>query len=97
MRYHRDALGGVMESLFTQLIVWGRDNGYRWFSLGMAPLSGFEHSPVAPLWNRAGAFLYEHGEAVYNFQGLRLFKQKFNRSGSRTISHTRAALAWRAR
>jgi len=78
MRYHHDALGGVMESLFTELVVWGRDNGYRWFSLGMAPLSGFEHSPVAPLWNRAGAFLYEHGEAVYNFQGLRLFKQKFN-------------------
>jgi phosphatidylglycerol lysyltransferase len=78
MRYDHDAPGGVMESLFTQLIVWGRDNGYRWFSLGMAPLSGFEHSPVAPLWNRAGTFLYEHGEAVYNFQGLRLFKQKFN-------------------
>jgi len=78
MRYDHHALGGVMESLFTQLIVWGRANGYRWFSLGMAPLSGFENSPVAPLWNRAGAFLYEHGEAVYNFQGLRLFKQKFN-------------------
>ena len=78
MRYDHDAPGGVMESLFTQLIVWGRDNGYRWFSLGMAPLSGFEHSPVAPLWNRAGTFLYEHGEAVYNFQGLRFFKQKFN-------------------
>jgi len=78
MRYDHHALTGVMESLFTQLIVWGRDHGYRWFSLGMAPLSGFEHSPVAPLWNRAGTFLYEHGEAVYNFQGLRLFKQKFN-------------------
>src|SRR4030095_5964259 len=78
MRYDHHALSGVMESLFTQLIVWGRANGYRWFSLGMAPLSGFEHSPVAPLWNRAGTFLYEHGEAVYNFQGLRLFKQKFN-------------------
>jgi phosphatidylglycerol lysyltransferase len=44
----------------------------------MAPLSGFEQSPVAPVWNRIGAFLYEHGEAVYNFQGLRAYKQKFN-------------------
>ena len=25
-----------------------------------------------------GAFLYEHGEAVYSFQGLRAFKEKFN-------------------
>ena len=35
-------------------------------------------SPVAPLWNRLGAFLYEHGEAVYNFQGLRAYKEKFD-------------------
>ena len=29
-------------------------------------------------WNRLGAFLYEHGEAVYSFQGLRAFKEKFD-------------------
>ena len=44
----------------------------------MAPLSGFEHSPVASLWNRLGAFLYEHGESVYHFQGLRAYKEKFD-------------------
>ena len=44
----------------------------------MAPLSGFETSPVASLWNRFGAFLYEHGESVYDFQGLRAFKEKFD-------------------
>ncbi len=44
----------------------------------MAPLSGFEQSPVASLWNRMGAFIYEHGESLYNFQGLRAYKDKFN-------------------
>jgi phosphatidylglycerol lysyltransferase len=78
MRYDDQAPKGVMESLFTHLMVWGQAEGYRWFSLGMAPMSGFEPSPVAPLSNRAGAFLYDHGEGVYHFQGLRLFKQKFN-------------------
>jgi phosphatidylglycerol lysyltransferase len=78
MRYHRDAPKGIMESLFVQLMKWGREQGYRWFALGMAPLSGFESSPVASLWTRLGAFLYEHGEAVYNFQGLRAYKDKFN-------------------
>ena len=67
-----------MESLLVHLMVWGKAQGYRWFVLGMAPLSGFEHSPVAPLWNRLGAFLYEHGEALYNFQGLRAYKEKFD-------------------
>jgi phosphatidylglycerol lysyltransferase len=78
MRYHRTAPKGVMESLLVHLMQWGRQQGYHWFVLGMAPLSGFEQSPVASVWNRIGAFLYEHGEAVYNFQGLRAYKEKFN-------------------
>jgi phosphatidylglycerol lysyltransferase len=78
MRYHHDAPKGVMESLLVHLMKWGRDQGYRRFALGMAPLSGFEQSPVAPFWNRFGAFLYEHGESVYNFQGLRAYKDKFD-------------------
>jgi phosphatidylglycerol lysyltransferase len=78
MRYHRDAPGEVMESLFVRLFLWGKAEGYHWFALGMAPLSGFERSPVAPMWNRLGSFLYRHGEALYRFQGLRAYKEKFN-------------------
>jgi phosphatidylglycerol lysyltransferase len=78
MRYHQEAPKNVMEALFAHLLKWGKDQGYSWFALGMAPMSGFEKSPVAPLWARLGTLLYEHGEALYNFQGLRAFKQKFN-------------------
>jgi phosphatidylglycerol lysyltransferase len=78
MRHDRDAPSGVMEYLFTELILWGQAQGFRWFSLGMAPLSGFEHHRLAPLWNRVGALLYRHGENLYNFRGLRAFKEKFD-------------------
>ena len=78
MRYHRDAAKGVMEALFVHLMIWGRDRGYGMFGLGMAPLSGFQDSPVASLWNRLGSFVYEHADAVYNFQRLRLYKDKFD-------------------
>jgi phosphatidylglycerol lysyltransferase len=78
MRYHRDAPKNVMEALFVYLLKWGKDEGYRRFALGMAPLSGFESAPTATLWNRLGAFLYEHGESIYNFQGLRSYKEKFD-------------------
>ena len=78
MRYHHRAPKGVMEALLVYIMEWGRSEGYRWFALGMAPMSGLEQSPVAPLWNRLGVFLYEHGEALYNFQGLRAYKQKFD-------------------
>jgi phosphatidylglycerol lysyltransferase len=78
MRHHRDAPKGVMEALFVHLLCWGKEQGYAWFGLGMAPFSGFETSPVAALWTRLGGFLYQHGERLYNFQGLRAYKEKFN-------------------
>jgi phosphatidylglycerol lysyltransferase len=78
MRYRETAPRGVMEALFVHLMLWGQQQGYRWFNLGMAPLSGVEASPLAPLWNRIANFLFEHGEGFYNFQGLRMYKEKFN-------------------
>jgi phosphatidylglycerol lysyltransferase len=78
MRYRETAPPGVMEALLVHLMLWGQQQGYRWFNLGMAPLSGLEESPLAPLWNRIASFLFEHGEAFYNFQGLRSYKEKFN-------------------
>jgi phosphatidylglycerol lysyltransferase len=67
-----------MDYLFTRLILWGKQEGYRWFNLSMAPLSGLEDRPSAPLWNRVGVFIFRHGEHFYNFQGLRQYKEKFD-------------------
>jgi len=78
MRHRRDAPKGVMDAVFVHLLHWGKEHGYQRFVLGMAPLSGFETSPVAPLWARLGGFLYAHGEGLYNFQGLRAYKEKFD-------------------
>ena len=78
MRYHRDAPRSVMEALLVHVLAWGQREGYRWFALGMAPMSGIESSPIAPLWARAGRFLYTHGEGLYRFQGLRAYKEKFH-------------------
>jgi phosphatidylglycerol lysyltransferase len=80
MRYRRDAPKSAMEALLVHVMKWGREHGFRRFGLGMAPLSGFETSAASSLWNRLGAFLYEHGESVYSFQGLRAYKEKFNPS-----------------
>ncbi len=78
MRHGADAPPGTMDYLFAELMLWGRAEGYRWFSLGMAPLSGLEPHRFAPVWNRAGALLFRFGEHFYNFQGLRAFKDKFD-------------------
>lgn len=78
IRYNRSAPSETMEALLLHAMLWGQSQGYHWFSLGVAPLSGFERSSAAPLWSRIGSFLYAHGEALYRFRGLRAFKEKFH-------------------
>ena len=80
MRYRPDAPRNVMEALLLNLMLWGGEEGFGRFNLGMAPLSGLESSPVAPVWTRIGNFLFQRGEALYNFQGLRTYKEKFHPS-----------------
>ena len=50
MRYVPSIGGGVMEYLLVSLMLWGREQGYAWFNLGMAPLAGLERHP----WHRSG-------------------------------------------
>ncbi len=78
MRHTADAPRGTMEFLFVQMMLWGREQGYEWFSLGMAPLSGVDPHRLGPAWNRVSHLIYQHGEHFYNFQGLRTYKAKFH-------------------
>jgi phosphatidylglycerol lysyltransferase len=78
MRQVPGAPHGIMEFLFAELLLWGKEQGYQRFNLGMAPLAGLEDRALAPLWNRIGAEIFRHGEHFYNFRGLRQFKEHFN-------------------
>jgi len=78
MRYDAGELSGVMEYLFIELMLWGKTQGYQWFSLGMAPLSGIESRRLSPLWNRITQLLFKHGDRLYSFEGLRQYKDKFD-------------------
>ncbi|HEX7192593.1 MAG TPA: bifunctional lysylphosphatidylglycerol flippase/synthetase MprF, partial [Thermoanaerobaculia bacterium] len=78
MRQSPDSPSGVMDYMFVNMMMWGAEQGYRFFNLGMAPLSGIENRSMAPLWSRAGALAYRFGENFYNFQGLRQYKEKFD-------------------
>jgi phosphatidylglycerol lysyltransferase len=78
MRYDPAGPGVSMDALFAEMLMWGKEQGFTWFSLGAAPLSGLESRPLAPAWHRIGSFLFEHGEQFYKFEGLRSFKQKFD-------------------
>jgi phosphatidylglycerol lysyltransferase len=78
MRFLPEAPPGVMDFLFINLMLWGKERGFARFNLGMAPLAGLRAGQLAPLWNRLAAVLYRHGENFYNFQGLQQYKDKFH-------------------
>jgi phosphatidylglycerol lysyltransferase len=78
MRFGSAAPSGTMDFLFVSLMLWGREQGYERFNLGMVPFSGFERRALAPAWSKLGGLLYRFGEGFYNFQGLRSYKEKFD-------------------
>lgn len=77
MRHTDEAARGTMTFLFVELMQWGKQEGYRWFNLGMAPLSGLENHPLAPFWHKLGIMVQRYGGTFYNFEGLRTYKEKF--------------------
>ena len=78
MRYANSAPKNIMDYLFVELIAWGRSQGYQAFEFGMAPLAGLEDRPLAPIMSRVGNLLFERGEEIYNFQGVRKYKEKYD-------------------
>jgi len=78
MRYVQGCMTGVMDYLFTEVMIWGSAQGYKHFSLGMAPMSGLEDKTYTSPMSRLGRLVYKYGGKIYGFQGLRAFKKKFN-------------------
>lgn len=77
MRHAPDAPHGVMDYLFVRTIQWARDQGWAVLDLGLAPLAGLDDRRLAPVFARVGALVFDEGEAVYGFSGLRAYKAKF--------------------
>ena len=78
MRYIEAGPRRIMDYLFVELIEWGREQGYAAFDFGMAPLSGLDDRPLAPMLSRVGRLIFDRGEEIYNFQGVRGYKDKYD-------------------
>lgn len=69
MRHVPDAPNGTMDYLFTEILLWGRENGFRWFNFGVAPLSGLATADDVTLWDHVGTLLYRHRRALLQLPG----------------------------
>jgi phosphatidylglycerol lysyltransferase len=78
MRYTADAPPGIMRFVLIEMMLWARTEGFTWFNLGMASLSGLTVHRGAPIWNQLAVAIRGYGERFYNFQGIREFKEWFH-------------------
>lgn len=77
MRYTADAPPGIMRYALIEMMLWAKRDGFRWFNLGMASLSGLTVHARSPVWNQLAVAVRGAGERFYNFAGIREFKQWF--------------------
>ncbi|KZZ85730.1 bifunctional lysylphosphatidylglycerol flippase/synthetase MprF [Bacillus sp. SJS] len=77
MRHSREVPSGTMDMIFVSIMLHMKEQGYKWFNLGMAPLSNVGQNKYAFWSEKAAARIYKHGQYFYQFEGIRKYKEKF--------------------
>ena len=69
MRHLPSCPEGIMDYLFIELMLWGREQGYQWFNLGMAPLVGPGESRPGPLLDQGRRLALSPRRALLQLPG----------------------------
>lgn len=78
MRYDTDMnVNSMMDYLFLNLFIYAKDEGFKYFNLGMAPLSNVGIYKSAYLSERIASFIFKYADSLYPFKGLRNYKSKY--------------------
>jgi phosphatidylglycerol lysyltransferase len=77
MRRRNDAPHGIMDYLFVKLFLDRKAEGFERFSLGMAPMAGFQETEQPSREERAVHYFFQHLNFLFSFTGLRHYKAKF--------------------
>lgn len=77
MRRSLQAPNGVMDFLFAKLFAYDRERGYERFSLGMAPMAGFDEKEKVSVEERAVYYFFQHLNFIFSYSGLKQYKAKY--------------------
>lgn len=77
MRQRSDAPNGVIDFMFVRLFTDSKEAGCTRFSLGLAPMSGFQPDEVAGVEEKIVHYFFSRMNFWFNYQGLRRYKAKF--------------------
>lgn len=77
MRRRPDAPNGIMDYLFVKAFLRSKEKGAEGFTLGMAPMSGFQEKETATPQERAVHTFMQQLNFLFSYKGLRAYKAKF--------------------
>ncbi len=77
IRFRAELPSEIIDYAFLAVMEWAKEQGYQRFNMGMAPLANVGLSKFAFLSEKIAAQIFLHGHFIYQFQGLRKFKQKY--------------------
>lgn len=78
MRFRKEVPNNTMTFLILNLILKFKEDDYKIFNLGMAPLSNVGIVQGAHIQERVAHLIFKYGKHFYSFDGLRKYKDKFN-------------------
>jgi phosphatidylglycerol lysyltransferase len=78
LRFLPEAPRDILDFLFIHTMLWGREQGYQWFPMGMTPLAALNDRPVDPIWRKAASIAFRHDQNFSTPQRLRKFKERFD-------------------
>ncbi|WP_056949580.1 bifunctional lysylphosphatidylglycerol flippase/synthetase MprF [Lentilactobacillus kisonensis] len=77
MRSSAKAPSGIMDGVLINLYEESRKKGFKYFDLGMSPLSNVGTSRFSFTQERIVHLIYQYGYKFYSFEGLRSYKDKY--------------------
>jgi phosphatidylglycerol lysyltransferase len=78
LRYRPGSPDSIVDFMVTYTMLWGKQEGYAWYDLGIAPLSGMDEHDFSPSWNKLADFFYTYGESFYGFKAVREYKNRYS-------------------
>lgn len=77
MRHRLQTPNGIMDYLFIKLFLLCKARGFTRFSLGMAPMAGFQEREEASVAEKAVHSFFQRLNFLFSFNGLKAYKAKF--------------------
>lgn len=77
MRYRTDAPNAIMDYLIVKLLLDCKAQGFSRFTLGMAPMAGFQQHETASAGERVLHYFCQRTNFLFSFTGLRQHKAKY--------------------